>query len=119
RNFISDLGLACEDGQTMNGSLKGVIPYVAPEVLACKPHTKPTDIYSFGIAMWECTSCQPPFHNMDFGPDLVYDVYCGLRPPIIKGTPESYVQLMMQCWDPDPEKRPTAHILAETLENGS
>ncbi|CAG8463456.1 3773_t:CDS:2 [Acaulospora morrowiae] len=66
RNFISDLGLACEDGQTMK--------------------------------------------------DLVYDIYCGLRPPVIKGTPESYVQLMMQCWDPDPEKRPTAHILAETLE---
>ncbi|CAI2182505.1 8160_t:CDS:2 [Funneliformis geosporum] len=116
RSFIADLGLTCKDGQTETGDIKGVLPYVAPEILHRKPHTKSSDIYSFSIIMWEFTSSRPPFFEMMYDYVLAHKICGGLRPPIIKGTPECYAQLMKQCWDADPTKRPTAQILTEALE---
>ena len=38
----------------------GVMPYLAPEVLSRKPYTKESDIYSFGMIMWEHTTGKKP-----------------------------------------------------------
>jgi serine/threonine protein kinase len=116
RSFISDFGLACKDGQTQENDAKGVLPYVAPEVLCRQPYTKAADVYSFGIIMWEFTSYQPPFYNRAYDYNLAIEVHAGLRPPVIKDTPKCYIKLMKQCWDPKPANRPTAHCLADTLE---
>jgi hypothetical protein len=43
-------------------------------------------------------------HDMD----LIIDICDGLRPPIVTNTPEGYIELMKECWDSDPGKRPTA-----------
>ncbi|CAB4445592.1 unnamed protein product [Rhizophagus irregularis] len=51
RNFVADLGLACKDGQNITGEIKGVLPYVAPEIHCRQPHTKASDIYSFVFVM--------------------------------------------------------------------
>src|SRR4051794_34440730 len=115
RSFIADFGLTCKDGQTQEKEVKGVLPYVAPEILIRQPHTKATDVYSFGMIMWEWTSYQAPFCDAAYDINLALRIYEGLRPPVIKGTPECYAQLMQQCWDRDPSKRPTAHVLAENL----
>ncbi|RIA90821.1 kinase-like domain-containing protein [Glomus cerebriforme] len=116
RSFIADFGLACRDGQSQENDAKGVLPYVAPEVLCRKPYTKAADVYSFGIIMWEFTSYQPPFCTRAYDIDLALEIHAGLRPPVIKGTPECYIRLMKQCWDSNPANRPTAHSLADTLE---
>ncbi|RIA94119.1 hypothetical protein C1645_818504 [Glomus cerebriforme] len=42
----------------------GVLPYIAPEVLRCKPYTPASVIYSFSMIMWEFTSVIPPFNLM-------------------------------------------------------
>ncbi|CAB4491994.1 unnamed protein product [Rhizophagus irregularis] len=39
----------------------------------------------------------------------------GTRPKPVEGTPQSYIKLMEQCWDPDPSKRPSAESLHRTL----
>src|SRR2546429_609592 len=117
RIFIADFGLACKDGQALESGAKGVLPFVAPEVLLrCQSYTKAADVYSFGIIMWEFTSYQPPFCDRAYDYNLAIEIHDGLRPSTIKGTPECYVRLMKQCWDPKPDNRPTAHFLAETLE---
>jgi serine/threonine protein kinase len=116
RSFIADFGLACKDGQAQGSDAKGVLPYVAPEVLRRQPYTKAADVYSFGIIMWEFTSYHPPFCDRAYDYNLAIEINNGLRPSTIKGTPECYAKLMKQCWDPKPDNRPTAHFLAETLE---
>ena len=55
---IGDLGLCQQvvDKKDNPNKIFGVIPYLAPEVLSRKPYTKESDIYSFGMIMWEHTT---------------------------------------------------------------
>jgi serine/threonine protein kinase len=113
RHVISDFGLSRPVNKTANtNEIYGVIPYMAPEVLRGKPYTKASDIYSFGIIMWELTSGIPAFNNRPHDFDLSLDICNGLRPKIVEGTsPAVYARLMKRCWDSDPNKRPTADEL--------
>ena len=39
----------------------------------------------------------------------------GIRPRIVPGTPSEYENLMKQCWDADPLKRPDSYTLLEKM----
>ena len=95
----------------------GVIPYLAPEVLSGWPYTKKSDIYSFGIIMWEYTSGKKPFHDRAHDCNLILNILDGERPGITDDTPEFYSELMKKCWDSDPEKRPTIYEIERCLDN--
>ncbi|EXX59607.1 hypothetical protein RirG_187420 [Rhizophagus irregularis DAOM 197198w] len=107
-----------QDVSTLQTSteVNGVMPYVAPEVLCIRPYTKAADIYSFGMIMWEFTSFQLPFYERSRDIDLAFSICDGLRPKPIEGTPPCYIELMQQCWNSDPKKRPTAEYIANTLQ---
>src|SRR5581483_4792787 len=64
--YITDLGL-CKpaNSKERDDELYGVLPYVAPEVLHNKIHTKAADIYSFGMVMYEVFSGISPFNDVD------------------------------------------------------
>ncbi|CAJ0927059.1 7414_t:CDS:2 [Entrophospora sp. SA101] len=47
--------------------------------------------------------------------ELAQKIIDGKRPKISKEAPKSYNDLMQQCWDHDPSKRPTASKLYETI----
>ncbi|CAI2165734.1 3941_t:CDS:1 [Funneliformis geosporum] len=85
----------------------GVIPYTAPEVLQGKHYTKASDIYSFGMIMWELMTGREPFWDQNHDTDLIIGICDGLRPPIVTNAPEGYVELMQSCWNSHINKRPT------------
>ncbi|GBC03671.1 hypothetical protein RclHR1_05250007 [Rhizophagus clarus] len=115
--YISDFGLSRRVDKSINSNdIYGVIPYMAPEVLRGKPYTKASDIYSFGIIMWEFTSGVPAFNDVPHDFELSLQICKGHRPEIIEGTELDYVELMRRCWDNDPEKRPTAKELSEIFD---
>ncbi|RIB17764.1 kinase-like domain-containing protein [Gigaspora rosea] len=109
--YIADLGLsitaniASKSG--FNG-IYGILPYIAPEILNKQPYTKASDIYSFGIIMWEILygRCVPFVQNSNLPFQL--QVCDGLRPHIYENTAICYADLMKRCWNMEPEKRPTA-----------
>jgi len=109
-SLIGDLGLCQQviDKKDNPNKIYGVIPYLAPEVLSKKPYTKESDIYSFGMIMWEYTTGKKPFHDRSHNHCLISDILKGERPQITDDTPEFYAELMKRCWDHDPENRPTA-----------
>src|SRR6266480_3148767 len=53
-------------------------------------HTKKSDIYSFGIIMWEHTTGKKPFHDRPHDHYLMLDVINGERPQITSDTPKFY-----------------------------
>src|SRR5436305_5760879 len=102
---ISDLGF-CGPADISSKSIYGNLPYIAPEVLAGKGTTFKSDIYSIGMIMWEISSGEPPFVNYEHDYYLALNIINGIRPKTVSGTPLEYKNLMMQCWDADPLKRP-------------
>ncbi|PKY56144.1 kinase-like protein [Rhizophagus irregularis] len=111
-NFnISNLGF-CGPADKPLKSIYGNLPYIAPEVIIGKEQTFKSDIYSIAMLMWEISSGQPPFINYDHDYDLAMNIVNGIRPKIVPGTPLEYKNLMKQCWDADPSKRPDSFTLS-------
>jgi serine/threonine protein kinase len=52
----------------------GIIPYVAPEVLQGKKYTKVSDIYSFGMIMWEVMVGRRPFCDRNHNTELIIEI---------------------------------------------
>ena len=114
---IGDLGLCQQivDKKDNPNKIFGVIPYLAPEVLSKKPYTKESDVYSFGMIMWELTTGKKPFHDRPHDSSLISDILNGIRPQVTDDTPEFYAELMKKCWDHSPENRPTAMEIENCL----
>ncbi|CAB4420349.1 unnamed protein product [Rhizophagus irregularis] len=116
---IGDLGLSKSSlNDDEDNEVYGIIPYVAPEVLQGHKYTKASDIYSYGMIMWELMTGRRPFWDRNHDTDLIIEICDGLRPPIVTNAPEGYIELMQSCWHPDPNKRPNAEDLFFTFYNG-
>ncbi|RIB23540.1 kinase-like domain-containing protein [Gigaspora rosea] len=87
-----------------------------PEILDSEQYTTASDIYSFGIIMWEIMYGKSVSHNQEFGTQFQIKI-CqeNLRPRIIEYTPQCYINLMKKCWERDPIKRPSAQKIIEIL----
>ena len=83
--------------------------WLAPEILAGRGYTFSSDVYSFGIILWEFLTWRVPWH--EYGPwQVVAMVTDGHQRPEIPqegsrpsnssfpGMPE-YVRLMQSCWE--------------------
>ena len=100
--------------------IQGVMPYLAPELLSGRAsYSYATDIYAFGMIMWEISSGEKPFHEMKHDSHLALRICQGRRPEITKDTPPFYQDLMVKCWNADPKKRPSAEEIQELTDNWS
>ena len=48
-----------------------------------------------------------PFWDENNDIKLIIKICKNFRPPMIKDAPKGYTKLMQECWDSDPNKRPT------------
>ncbi|GBB87653.1 hypothetical protein RclHR1_14110002 [Rhizophagus clarus] len=117
--IICDLGISKSSTatDTNNDEIYGIIPYVAPEIFQGYKYTTASDIYSFGIIMWEFMTGRRPFWDQDHNINLIINICDGLQPPTFTtNVPKGYVDLMKKCWHSDPNKRPTASNILKELE---
>src|SRR5947209_11594912 len=61
--------------------------------------------------MVEISTGKPPYGCVPHDERLALAICNGLRPRVAKGTPQFYIDLVNQCLDADPEKRPSASEL--------
>ncbi|RGB31343.1 kinase-like domain-containing protein [Rhizophagus diaphanus] len=113
--YISDLGF-CGPADKPLKSIYGNLPYIAPEVIVGKEQTFKSDIYFIAMLMWEISSGQPPFVGYKHDYHLAMNIVNGIRPKILSGTPLEYKNLMKQCWDADPSKRPDIKTLMNRID---
>src|SRR5438067_11771774 len=117
-SMIGDLGLCQKLNDKKDddsNKIFGVVPYLAPETLSKKQYTKESDVYSFGMLMWESTTGKKPFHDRIHDESFMLNIIKGERPRITDDTPEFYSELMKRCWDNNPENRPTAEAINDCL----
>src|SRR5687767_3017217 len=115
--YITDLGLCqpanVKTSQNENKKIYGVLPYVAPEVLRGKEYTQASDIYGFGIIAHELCTGLPPYYDVPHDEFLAIRICHGLRPKSNYKIPQLILDIIHQCWDADPLKRPNASELED------
>ncbi|CAI2167980.1 9554_t:CDS:2 [Funneliformis geosporum] len=107
--IIGDLGLSKPATEAADNENYSIIHYITSEILQGKRYAKASDIYSFvfGMIMWECMTCRRPFWVRAHDTELIIDIYDGLRPPVGNiEAPQRYFELIKECLNPDPSKRP-------------
>src|SRR5215469_13559883 len=88
---------------------------MAPEIFKGQKYTPASDIYSFGMIMWEFMTGKRPFWDEIHDTELIIKIYDGLRPPIVTNAPGGYIELMKECWHSDPEERPKATDIRDRI----
>ncbi|GBC27655.2 kinase-like domain-containing protein [Rhizophagus irregularis DAOM 181602=DAOM 197198] len=115
---LADFGLSKRIKETSNSQTKvlGMVPYIDPKVLMdnLKLNEK-SDVYSIGVLLWEISSGYPPFHEQNYDLSLMYKISQGRREEIISDTPSGYSDLYTECWNDEPNKRPSIHEVVNRL----
>ncbi|KAL3108589.1 hypothetical protein niasHT_015511 [Heterodera trifolii] len=111
---IGDFGLAQLANQPSKESAKGKFPikWSAPEALRQNLFTNKSDVWSFGILLWEVYSFgRVPYPRIPIQ-DVLRHVEKGYRMDPPEGTPPLILSLMDDCWQLSPASRPSfAEIL--------
>lgn len=90
--------------------------WAAPEVLAgAKIWSEKADIYSLGMVFYEIVSGNIPFYKLKSLIDITNSIKRGKRPKIPQHCPKKFANIIRQCWDPIPNKRPTMEDVVEQL----
>lgn len=118
---IADFGLSREienasDAYTTRG---GKIPvrWTAPEAIAFRKFTSASDVWSYGVVLWEVMSYgERPYWNWS-NQDVIKSIEKGYRLPAPMDCPEALYQLMLDCWQKQRTHRPTFSSITQTLDN--
>ncbi|KAL7718421.1 Protein kinase domain-containing protein [Entamoeba marina] len=124
---ICDFGLSRFDSDiTVSVKGRGTYAYCAPEVYFNQRYSDQSDVYSYGIILWELVfrviyqRYQRPFQefpelNMDIQ-IIIQSATCDLRPTIPPSTPLKMATLIRQCVVKEQENRPRADAILLALQ---
>ncbi|XP_032398853.1 ephrin type-A receptor 7 isoform X4 [Etheostoma spectabile] len=108
---VSDFGLSRvidDDPEAVYTTTGGKIPvrWTAPEAIQYRKFTSASDVWSYGIVMWEVMSYgERPYWDMS-NQDVIKAIEEGYRLPAPMDCPPGLHQLMLDCWQKDRAERP-------------
>ena len=117
---VADFGLARlirDDTYTAHPGAKFPIKWTAPEGLAYNKFTTKSDVWAFGILLWEiATYGMSPYPGVELT-DVYQLLESGYRMECPPGCPPKVYELMRQCWSWDATDRPSFLEIHYGLEN--
>ncbi|XP_053256567.1 ephrin type-B receptor 2 isoform X13 [Podarcis raffonei] len=96
----------------------GKIPirWTAPEAIQYRKFTSASDVWSYGIVMWEVMSYgERPYWDMT-NQDVINAIEQDYRLPPPMDCPSALHQLMLDCWQKDRNHRPKFGQIVNTLD---
>lgn len=88
----------------------------APEVLRFQKFSHASDIYSFGLILWEMCCLGATVYGSVTTNDLLARIKKGFRPDKLPFISEDLYQLMLNCWELDPLERSEINDVAGHLK---
>ncbi|XP_074456232.1 tyrosine-protein kinase Fes/Fps isoform X2 [Larus michahellis] len=116
---ISDFGMSREEEDGVYASTGGMkqipVKWTAPEALNYGRYSSESDVWSFGILLWEAFSLGAvPYANLS-NQQMREAVEQGMRLDPPEQCPEEVYRLMQRCWEYDPRKRPSFSAIHQDL----
>uniref|UniRef100_A0A8B9GUB9 receptor protein-tyrosine kinase n=1 Tax=Astyanax mexicanus TaxID=7994 RepID=A0A8B9GUB9_ASTMX len=118
---VSDFGLSRvleDDPEAAYTTRGGKIPirWTAPEAIAYRKFTSASDVWSYGIVMWEVISYgERPYWEMS-NQDVIKAIDEGYRLPAPMDCPVVLHQLMLDCWEKNRSDRPKFGQIVSSLD---
>uniref|UniRef100_A0AAR2IZN4 non-specific protein-tyrosine kinase n=1 Tax=Pygocentrus nattereri TaxID=42514 RepID=A0AAR2IZN4_PYGNA len=108
---ISDFGMSRQEQDGVYSATGGMrqipVKWTAPEALNYGRYTSESDVWSFGVLLWETFSRGiTPYTSMN-NQQTRDEVERGYRMPAPTGCPDEIYALMCRCWQYDPRHRPS------------
>ncbi|XP_055686989.1 tyrosine-protein kinase Abl [Lutzomyia longipalpis] len=117
---VADFGLARlmrDDTYTAHAGAKFPIKWTAPEGLAYNKFSTKSDVWAFGVLLWEiATYGMSPYPGIDLT-DVFHKLETGYRMDRPPGCPPEVYDLMRQCWQWSAQERPTFKSIHHALEH--
>lgn len=113
---LADFGCSKRSQETMSYTLRGSVPWMAPEVIAHTRYGRSADIWSFGCVLIEMGSAKVPWGKFDN--QLAAMVKIGMSketPPLPQNTSAACQAFIQRCVQRDPSQRPNATELLGDL----
>ncbi|KAG0030766.1 hypothetical protein BGZ82_007296 [Podila clonocystis] len=119
--MICDFGLSRSSNKSRTTDLAaavGVASFLAPErfPLQRPVYIAACDVYSLGVVFFHISSGKIPFGKRLHDPMLLRELMDGTRETIVPGTPKDYAELIVECWDKVPSKRPSMDVVIAVLQ---
>ena len=93
------------------------VRWMPPEVINYGKHSSQSDVWSFGVVLWEIfTFGGSPYY--EYSNEEVVERVCrkGKRLPQPYDCPPDIYKMMMECWEHDPDERPQFRPLWKILK---
>ncbi|CAD6193902.1 unnamed protein product [Caenorhabditis auriculariae] len=97
-------------------SIAGTYAWLAPEAFRDALFSEASDVWSFGVLLWELLSKQEPFHGV-LPIVIAFQVSMkGQRLALAEDWPEKWKSIMQRCWEIEPELRPSFKEIVHFFE---
>lgn len=91
--------------------------WLSPESCRYSKYSFASDIYSYGMVLYELRSLQKPFYECNFWALAESAVIEGQRPVLPDPSPPEFTKLVRQCWEQEPNDRPSTAEIIHIVEN--
>lgn len=117
---VADFGLskAIDDDSDYFTSVGGKVPvkWTAPEAMSKRKYTESSDVWSFGVTLWEIFSRGGTPYDGINNLAVVTEVMSGYRLPAPPRCPTQVYDLMLRCWDIEHRSRPSFATIVNELQ---
>ncbi|EDW11468.1 tyrosine-protein kinase Btk29A isoform X1 [Drosophila mojavensis] len=115
---VADFGLAryvLDDQYTSSGGTKFPIKWAPPEVLNYTRFSSKSDVWAYGVLMWEIFTCGKMPYGRLKNTEVVERVQRGIILEKPKSCAKEIYEVMKKCWSHGPEERPSFRVLKDQL----